>query len=115
MSTIPATPSASTLPVPVTTALSLDQFRALMTAAGYSEVIERHWAPGTVLDTHTHPFGANAIVVQGRMWLAVQGGPERELQVGDTFALDAEIPHTERYCTEQGATYWVARKDVPLT
>lgn len=93
------------------TPLTLDQFRALMMAAGYQEAIERQWAPGTVLDTHTHPFEANALVVQGRMWLAVQGGAERLLQAGDTFHLGAEIPHTERYCAEQGATYWVARKD----
>ena len=44
-----------------------DQFRAEMLAAGYDEVLERPWAPGTVLDTHTHPFEANAIVVQGEI------------------------------------------------
>jgi uncharacterized RmlC-like cupin family protein len=94
-----------------TTTLTLDQFRALMTAAGYHQVIERQWAPGTVLDTHTHPFEANAIVVQGEMWLGEPGGAERHLKVGDTFHLAPEIPHTERYCPAQGATYWVARKD----
>ena len=50
-----------------------DQFRAEMLAAGYDEVLERPWAPGTMLDTHTHPFEANAIVVQGEMWLTVEG------------------------------------------
>ena len=93
-----------------TTSLTLDQFRALMLPAGYEEVIERHWAPGTVLDTHTHPFEANALVVQGQLWLAEPGGAERHLKVGDTFHLAAEVPHSERYCTEQGATYWVARR-----
>lgn len=96
-----------------TTTLTLEQFRSIMTAAGYQEVISRQWAPGTVLDTHTHPFEANALVVQGRMWLAVQGGQERPLQAGDTFHLGPEIPHTERYCATEGATYWVARKDAP--
>jgi uncharacterized RmlC-like cupin family protein len=94
-----------------TTSLSLDQFRALMIAAGYHQVVERQWAPGIVLDTHTHPFEANAIVVQGEMWLGEPGGAERRLTVGDTFHLAPEIPHTERYCPTQGATYWVARKD----
>ena len=93
-----------------TTTLHLDQFRALMQAAGYGEVIERHWAPGTVLDTHTHPFEANAIVVQGQMWLAEVGGAERCLSAGDTFHLAAHVPHTERYCPTEGATYWVARR-----
>ena len=102
-----------TRPDEATTALSLEQFRALMLAAGYDEVIERRWAAGTVLDMHTHPFAANALVVQGRMWLAVQGGAERVLTVGDTFHLGPEIPHAERYCPAQGATYWVARKDAP--
>ena len=94
-----------------TTILTLEQFGSLMTAAGYHQVIERQWAPGTVLDTHTHPFEANALVVQGRMWLAEAGGHARELTVGDTFHLEPEVPHTERYCAQEGATYWVARKD----
>ena len=94
-----------------TIAISIEQFRALMTAAGYHQVIERQWAPGTVLETHTHPFEANAIVVQGQMWLGEPGGAERHLKVGDTFHLAPEIAHTERYCPTQGATYWVARKD----
>lgn len=95
------------------TVLTLPQFRALMLAAGYTEAVERHWAPGTVLDTHTHPFEANALVVQGRMWLGVLGGAERALAVGDTFHLAPEVAHTERYCPQEGATYWVARKDAP--
>ncbi|NBX95568.1 MAG: AraC family transcriptional regulator [Betaproteobacteria bacterium] len=93
------------------TTLTLDQFRSLMMAAGYDEVVERHWAPGTELDTHTHSFEANAIVVQGQMWLGEPGGAQRHLKVGDTFHLAPEIPHSERYCPIQGATYWVARKD----
>ncbi len=97
-----------------TLALSFDQFQAVMTAAGYHAVVERRWAPGTVLATHTHPFEANAVVVQGRMWLAEAGQPERMLQAGDTFHLAPEIPHTERYCAQDGATYWVARKDTAV-
>ena len=89
--------------------ITLDQFRADMLAAGYDEVLERPWAPGTVVDTHTHPFEANAIVVQGEMWLAVDGGPARHLTPGDRFHLPPNMPHRERYGAE-GATYWVARR-----
>ena len=38
-------------------------FRDQALAQGFAEVVERHWAPGTVVDTHTHPFAANALVV----------------------------------------------------
>jgi uncharacterized RmlC-like cupin family protein len=94
--------------------IDLDQFRALMTAAGYDEVLERTWAPSTVLDTHTHPFEANALVVQGEMWLAIDGADPRRLLPGDTFHVQPGVPHAEKY-SAQGATYWVARKNVPAT
>ena len=89
--------------------ITLDQFRTEMLGVGYTEVLERPWAPGTVVDTHTHPFEANAVVVQGEMWLAVDGGPERHLTPSDRFRLLPNVPHTERYGSE-GATYWVARR-----
>jgi len=91
---------------------SLDQFRADMLAAGYDEVLERPWAPGTVVDTHAHPFEANAIVVLGEMWLGMNGETLRHMRPGDCFHLQADVPHTERY-GPQGATYWVARRNRP--
>lgn len=88
---------------------TLDQFRADMLAAGYDEVLERPWAPGTEVDTHTHPFEASAIVVQGKMWLTVGEGAAQRLLPGDRFHLQANEPHSERYGPD-GATYWVARR-----
>ena len=44
-----------------------------MLAAGYAEVLDRAWAPGAVVAVHTYPFDANAMVVQGEMWLIEQG------------------------------------------
>jgi hypothetical protein len=90
--------------------LTWEQFRADMLAAGYDEVLERQWAPDTVLATHTHPFEASALVVQGEMWLAVAGEPARHLLPGDRFHVQPEAPHEERY-GPQGATYWVARRN----
>jgi hypothetical protein len=75
---------------------------------GCDEVVVRPWAPMTVVAAHTHPFAAEALVVQGEMWLTV-AGQTRHLVPGDTFALAPDEPHAERYGPE-GATYWVARR-----
>jgi quercetin dioxygenase-like cupin family protein len=87
------------LPLP-----DFDAFRTAALARGFDEVVVRRWEPGVVLHTHTHPFAAEALVVQGEMWL-----DERHLQPGDTFRLEANVPHRERYGSD-GATYWVARR-----
>jgi len=83
------------------------EFEAAERARGCTEVIARSWEPGLVVDEHSHPFRARALVVQGEMWLTV-AGQTQHLQPGDRFDLPAGTPHTERY-GPQGATYWVAR------
>ena len=83
-------------------------FEAQALAAGADEVLVRDWAPGQVVDIHSHPFDADALVVRGELWLGDATG-ERHLQPGDTFKLAAGTPHTERY-GPQGATYWVGRR-----
>ena len=89
---------------------TLEQFRADMLAAGHDEVLERSWAADTVLEWHTHPFEANALVVQGEMWLQEQGQAVQHLQAGDRFRVLRGVTHCERY-GPQGATFWVARKN----
>lgn len=88
---------------------TFEQFQQSALADGFDAVLQRDWAPDTVLDTHTHPFAVRAVVVAGQMWLSVDG-VERELTVGDTFVLEANVPHAERY-GPAGASYWVARKN----
>ena len=88
--------------------LSFGEFETAARARGFTQVLERQWAAGTVLDTHTHPFAVEARVVQGELWLTV-GDETRHLQAGDTFTLERELPHAERYGSA-GATYWVARR-----
>lgn len=88
---------------------SLEVFRATSQAAGFDEVLERRWAPDTVLDTHTHDFDADAVVVQGEMWLSCEGRTAH-LLAGDRFALARLVPHAERY-GPAGATFWVARRN----
>ncbi len=88
--------------------VTFTEFEAEALAQGFDAVLERRWEPGTVLETHTHPFDAKALVVRGEMWLTV-GNDTRHLKAGDTFALDRDVPHAERYGGD-GATYWVARR-----
>jgi quercetin dioxygenase-like cupin family protein len=83
------------------------EFEAAERARGCTEVIARSWAPDTVLDEHSHPFRARALVIQGEMWLTVDGQTQH-LQPGDRFDVPAGKPHAERY-GPQGATYLVAR------
>lgn len=88
--------------------VTFETFQADARAQGYPEVVERTWPPGAVADDHTHPFAVTALVVRGEMWLTVDG-QTRHLVPGDTFVLDREVRHAERYGAE-GATYWVARR-----
>ena len=87
---------------------SYEQFHAESLAAGFDEVLVRDWAPGLVLDTHTHPFAVSARVVAGEVALSA-GGATAHLRAGDRFELERDAPHGERYGPE-GATFWVARR-----
>lgn len=86
------------------------RFEAQALATGFDEVLSRPWPPLHEVPLHTHPFAARARVVQGEMWLTVDGHT-RHLLPGDGFELEADEPHSERYGAE-GATYWVARRSV---
>jgi len=88
---------------------SFGEFKQKATAAGFDEVIEREWAPNTVLDTHVHPFGVHALLTQGEMWLTIHCQTQH-LVPGSIFELEPNVPHEERYGAA-GATYWVARKN----
>ena len=87
---------------------TLEAFKRDAQAQGFDEVVERKWAPSTVLETHSHPFSVRALVTDGEMWLVV-GDDERHLLPGDEFALERDVPHAERY-GPRGATYWAARR-----
>ena len=91
---------------------SFQEFESAAHAQGYTEVLAREWPPLTVLDTHSHPFDAKALVISGELWLTVGIGVESQTQhitAGQRFELSRNIPHDERYGSE-GATYWVARR-----
>ena len=88
---------------------SFAAFEAEARGAGFDEALVREWAPDTVLDTHTHPFDADAVVTAGEMWLTCEGST-RHLLPGGTFSIANGTPHAERY-GPQGAVYWVARRN----
>ncbi len=88
--------------------LSFPEFEADLKAQGFDEVLERKWAPLATAETHSHPFTAKALVVQGEMWLTV-GDDVQHIPAGGRFELGRDVPHSERYGAE-GATYWVGRR-----
>lgn len=94
--------------VDMTTEQTFSAFESAARAAGFDEVLERRWPAGACVDSHTHPFAVQALMVQGELWLTV-GGDTRHLRPGDTFTLERDVAHAERYGAE-GATYWVARR-----
>ena len=89
---------------------SFDVFKSEAIAAGCDEALVREWQPNAVIETHTHPFDAEAVVVRGEMWLT-EGDRMWHLTPGSTFRLSAGTPHGERYGAD-GATYWVGRASV---
>jgi quercetin dioxygenase-like cupin family protein len=88
---------------------SYEAFESTARAEGFDEVLVREWQPGQVLDTHRHPFAVKALVTRGEVWLT-EGEHVRHLRAGDGFQLAREVPHAERY-GEEGATFWVARRN----
>ena len=92
--------------------ITFEAFETDALARGFNEVAERRWQPDEVVAEHSHPFGVEALVVQGEMWLTV-GDTVQHLRPGDTFELAHGAPHAERYGPE-GATYWAARRHAPV-
>ena len=86
---------------------SFEEYQSDQLSKGCSEVLIRDWSPNQVVEEHSHPFAADALIVAGEMWLMV-GQDSRHLKVGDTFHLEHNVLHKEMYGA-MGATYWVAR------
>ena len=84
------------------------EFERRVRAQGYDQVLERKWEPGQVMATHTHPFDAQAVVVQGELWLTV-GTCTSHIVRGGGFEIGRDTPHAERYGSE-GAIFWVGRR-----
>jgi quercetin dioxygenase-like cupin family protein len=85
-----------------------DAFVHMLEQEGFAEVVTVTREAGGVLDTHTHPFEAKALILDGEITLRV-GELERRYSAGDVFHLPANVAHTERY-GPQGVQYLVGRK-----
>lgn len=83
-------------------------FEAARRAEGFTEftVVEREANGG--IDSHTHPFEATGLILDGELVLETSAGL-RSYRPGDVFHLDHAEPHVERY-GPQGARYLVARR-----
>ena len=65
---------------------TFDEFKQAALAEGFDEVLERDWAAGQHVASHSHPFGVKALVVRGDLVLTV-GEAVTHLQAGDPFTL----------------------------
>jgi quercetin dioxygenase-like cupin family protein len=85
-----------------------DEFIQLLASEGFKEVVTVEREPNGFLATHTHPFEAKALILDGEIRLQV-GEAEQVFQPGQVFHLSANEPHTEYY-GPRGVKYMVGRK-----
>jgi len=86
------------------------KFTAQAKRLGFAECLVRSWEADRFIDVHTHDFAVQALVVEGELWLGVDGALQH-LRKGARFSLESGVPHTERYGAH-GAVFWVARSSV---
>ena len=89
--------------------MTQEEFEQLMSKDGFETVIVERPANGS-LDLHTHPFEARALILDGEITIVAEGRT-LHCKTGDTFALDANVPHTEVY-GPTGVRYIAGRKEV---
>ena len=75
---------------------------------GYGDPAIKEMAPNHTEDTHTHDFGASILVLDGEISVTMEDGVVT-CRAGDTFALDANMPHAEQI-GDEGVRFLVGRK-----
>ena len=83
-------------------------FREKMKQDGYGDVGVSEYEAGYARDTHTHDFGASVLVMDGEISVTLEDGVVT-CRAGDTFSLEANIPHAESVGAE-GVRLLAARK-----
>ncbi len=83
-------------------------FRTEIEAQGYT-LNERTWEAGVVNDTHTHPFSAKLLCVDGSIELTTPDGTFT-CRSGDRIDVDAGVEHRE-VVGPQGVRLLVGRKE----
>lgn len=85
-----------------------EQFLEMVQSEGFSEVVRVVREPGALLESHTHPFEAKALILVGEIRITT-ATDDRTYRAGDIFHLQAQEPHAEFY-GPQGVQYLVGRK-----
>ncbi len=84
------------------------EFRSQLAAEGITTVVMVEREANGSLDTHSHPFEARALILDGEITIVAEGST-RHCTAGDMFQLAANVPHTEQY-GPQGVKYLAGRK-----
>ncbi len=84
------------------------EFRDGLAAEGFATAVVVEREPNGSMDTHTHPFEARVLVLDGEITVVAHGRTQH-CGPGDTFGLAANVPHTESY-GPQGVRYLAGRK-----
>ncbi len=79
-----------------------------LTAEGFAEPVKVSRDPNGFLDSHTHPFEAKALILEGEIKIVV-ASHEQTYRAGDVFHLAENTAHAEYY-GPNGVTYLVGRK-----
>lgn len=85
-----------------------EHFLQQLRAQGYTEVTTVTREPHGHLDTHSHPFEARALILDGEISICCNGH-ESLYCPGEVFHLGRDVPHTERY-GPTGVRYLVGRR-----
>lgn len=75
---------------------------------GFAEPVKVSRDPNGFLDSHTHPFEAKALILEGEIKIVV-ASQEHTYRAGEVFQLAENTPHAEYY-GPQGVTYLVGRR-----
>ena len=85
-----------------------ERFTLQLREQGFEQVSTVTREANGFLDTHPHPFEAQALILSGEITLVCQG-QEQRYRPGEVFHLARDEPHSERY-GPQGVSYLVGRK-----
>ena len=84
------------------------EFRDQLAADGITNVVMVEREANGGMDTHSHPFEARLLILEGDITIVVDG-VTRHCGPGETFRLGADVPHIEKY-GPQGVRYLAGRK-----
>ncbi len=84
--------------------MTRDEFAAWLLAEGYGKTGTTEYGADMDNAKHTHDFALAALVLSGAFQLITAKGA-RTLGPGDTWSLDAEVPHAEKVLGDAPAEF----------